>query len=114
VFVLLQSIAQVVALTVLRRRQPGLKRPYRMALYPWPSVVALIGWAYVYVSSGKMPIVFSLVWIGLGVVAFLGWAKVERTWPFGPREIREEFLERAAREPQSDTAAPSEAAIEPS
>jgi amino acid transporter len=107
VFVLLQSIAQVVALTVLRRRQPGLRRPYRMALYPLPSALALVGWAYVYVSSGTKPILFSLAWIALGVVAFLGWARIERTWPFGPREIREEFLERGAREASPETPPPA-------
>ena len=28
-----------------------------------------------------------------GVVAFLIWARIEREWPFGPRHVREEFLE---------------------
>jgi hypothetical protein len=26
-------------------------------------------------------------------VAFLVWARIERTWPFGPKVIREEFLD---------------------
>ena len=97
VFVLVQSIAQVLALSVLRRRQPTLKRPYRMFLYPLPSVIAGAGWAYIYLSSGTKPILLSLVWIALGVVAFLGWARVEKTWPFGPKEIREPFLDEASR-----------------
>ena len=28
-----------------------------------------------------------------GVAAFLVWARIEREWPFGPRHVREEFLE---------------------
>ena len=92
VFVLVQSIAQIVALTVLRRRQPTLTRPYRMIFYPLPSLVAGVAWIYVYVSSGFWPIVLSLGWIGAGVIAFMVWARVERTWPFGPKEIREPFL----------------------
>src|SRR5256714_4966421 len=95
VLVLIQGIVQVVALTVLRRRQPNLKRPYRMWLYPLPSIIALVGWAYVYYSSGLLPIVFSLAWVAAGVVAYLLWARfVEHTWPFGPKEIKEEYLEK--------------------
>jgi amino acid transporter len=95
VMVLIQSIGQVVALTVLRRRQPNLRRPYRMWLYPLPSIIALVGWAYVYYSSGLLPIVLSLVWVAAGVIAYLLWARfVEHTWPFGPKEIKEEYLEQ--------------------
>ncbi|WP_433251018.1 APC family permease [Actinomadura nitritigenes] len=100
VFVLVQSVAQIVALTVLRRRQPDLPRPYRMWLYPLPSLVALAGWIYIYKSAGTRPIVLSLVWLAAGVVAYLIWARLERTWPFGPKEISEPFAEPGA-EPQA-------------
>jgi amino acid transporter len=92
VFVLVQSVAQVAALIILRRRQPTLVRPYRMVLYPLPGLVAGVGWVFVYASSGLGPILLSLGWIGAGVIAFMMWARVERTWPFGPKEIREAFL----------------------
>jgi amino acid transporter len=95
VFVLIQSVAQVVALTVLRRRQPNLPRPYKMWLYPLPSIVALAGWLYIYKSAGTDPILLSLAWLAAGGIAFLIWARAERTWPFGPKEIRESFLENA-------------------
>ncbi|MFD2416874.1 APC family permease [Amycolatopsis pigmentata] len=91
VFVLVQSIAQVVALTVLRRRQPGLRRPYRQWAYPVPSIIALIGWVFVYYKSGTQAIVLSLLWLLAGIIAFLIWARVERTWPFGDKEIEERF-----------------------
>jgi amino acid transporter len=103
--VLIQSIAQVVALTVLRKRQPKLRRPYRMALYPFPSIVALAGWAYVYESSGSKAMVLSLVWIGVGVLAFLGWARIERTWPFGDKEISEQYMVPPRGEPSLSTPA---------
>lgn len=93
VLVLVQSLAQIAALVVLRRRQPNLERPYRMVLYPLPGIVACIGWVYVYASSGLWPILLSLAWLGAGVVAFAVWARVERTWPFGPKEIPERLLE---------------------
>lgn len=92
VMVLLQSVAQIAALTILRRRQPALRRPYRMVLYPLPSLVALVGWIYVYWASGATPMLLSLAWIAAGTVAFVIWARIERTWPFGPRVIREDYL----------------------
>jgi amino acid transporter len=95
VIVLIQGLGQVVALTVLRRRQPNLKRPYRMWLYPLPSIIALVGWVYVYYASGLLPILLSIAWVAAGVVAYLLWARfVEHTWPFGPKEIKEEYLEQ--------------------
>ncbi|MBO2458392.1 APC family permease [Actinomadura violacea] len=101
VFVLVQSVAQIVALTVLRRRQPDLPRPYRMWLYPLPSLVALAGWIYIYKSAGTRPILLSLAWLAAGVVAYLVWARVERIWPFGPKEVREHFAEPGGAEPQA-------------
>jgi fructoselysine transporter len=78
-----------VALTVLRRREPGLRRPYRQWLYPLPSLAALAGWIYVYFSAGRVPIELSILWVAAGVVAFLVWSRVTRVWPFGPKESRE-------------------------
>ncbi len=60
VIVIVQAVAQVVALTVLRRREPGLRRPYRQWLYPLPSLAALAGWIYVYSSAGRVPIELSV------------------------------------------------------
>jgi amino acid transporter len=98
VMVIVQSLAQVAAVTVLRRRQPTLNRPYKMWLYPLPSVVALAGWVSVYVFADRNaphlhPIELSLAWVALGVVAFLIWSWREHIWPFGPREVEERFLE---------------------
>ncbi|MFF0297321.1 APC family permease [Kitasatospora sp. NPDC004615] len=97
VMVIVQALAQIAAVTVLRRRQPTLARPYRMWLYPVPSVVAAIGWLVIYgwadrANPGIHPIEWSLAWVALGGAAYLVWAKLERAWPFGEKEIREEFL----------------------
>ena len=94
--VIIQSLAQVAAIVVLRRRQPNLQRPYRQWLYPVPTIVALVGWVYVYYSATWLSIALSLGWIVIGCVAFLIYAKAETTWPFGPKEIRETFIDEAA------------------
>lgn len=98
VMVIVQAFAQIAALVVLRRRQPRLARPYKMLLYPLPAVVAAIGWAVIYgyadkANPGVHPIEWSLAWVGIGLVSFLIWARVEKTWPFGPKEIHERFAD---------------------
>ncbi|MGW2717606.1 APC family permease [Streptomyces sp. NPDC001492] len=101
VMVIVQALAQIVALTVLRRRQPALQRPYRMWLYPVPSIVAFAGWCVIYGyadknSPGRHPIEWSLAWLALGCVAYVLWARFEKVWPFGPKEITEEYLGTSA------------------
>ncbi|MGW4243440.1 APC family permease [Nocardia sp. NPDC004722] len=98
VMVIVQAFAQIAAVAVLRRRQPNLARPYKMLLYPLPMIVAGIGWAVIYgyadkANPGVHPIEWSLAWTALGLVAFLGWSRLEKTWPFGPKQIREEYLD---------------------
>ncbi|MBW8698947.1 Serine/threonine exchanger SteT [Streptomyces sp. MBT84] len=104
VMVLVQALAQILAVTVLRARQPALRRPYRMWLYPVPSIVALVGWLVIYGyadknSPGRHPIEWSLAWLLLGCLAFVLWARVEKVWPFGPKEISEEYLTSRKAEP---------------
>ena len=104
VMVIVQSLAQVVAVSVLRKRQPALKRPYKMWLYPLPGILAGIGWLVIYgfadkASPGFHPIEWSLAWVAAGCLAFVFWSRFEKLWPFGPKEIREEYLE-AQREEQ--------------
>jgi amino acid transporter len=91
--VIIQSLAQVAAIVVLRRRQPNLERPYRQWLYPVPTVIALVGWVYIYVSATWLSIGLSLGWIVIGCIAYLIYAKAEHTWPFGPLEVREAFAD---------------------
>jgi len=101
--VLIQGIAQVAALFVLRDRQPGLRRPYRMTLYPVPAILAVVGWSFVYYYSGWIMIGLSVGWLILGAIAFLIWASFERTWPFGPIEVREAFVEGQETKAHADT-----------
>ncbi|WP_037608253.1 APC family permease [Streptacidiphilus rugosus] len=105
VMVIIQALAQIAAVTVLRRRQPNLARPYKMILYPLPSIVAAVGWLAIYgyadkANPGVHPIEWSLAWVALGVAAYLIWSRVEKVWPFGPKEITEQYL--TAQEQQTE------------
>ncbi len=84
--ILIQFLGQNVGLTVLRKSQPDLKRPYKMWLYPIPSVVAFCGFSFIFISSGLAAIGVGLLWLLLGIVVFLLWAKKHNEWPFAPLE----------------------------
>src|SRR6185436_82341 len=80
--ILVQFIGQIGALTLLRRR--GVKRPgtYRMWLYPVPSLVALAGWIFVFVTSDVRVILFGLLTLVLGIFVFGVWSWRAQRWPF--------------------------------
>ncbi len=81
--ILVQFLGQIVGLTLLRKNQPNLKRPYKMWLYPLPSIIAFIGFAFIFVSSGIEAIGLGLLWLVVGAVFFYFWAKANNEWPFG-------------------------------
>src|SRR6266513_2957784 len=85
--ILVQFIGQIGAVTVLRRRAPDMPRPYRMWLYPLPSLVALLGWVFVFATTPPAVIVFGLGALGLGIVCFAAWSWKGRTWPFAARPL---------------------------
>jgi hypothetical protein len=68
--ILIQFMGQIVALWHLRRQRSGIIWPFRMWLYPVPSVVAFAGWAYIFLTSGWRFIGFGLLTLGAGVVAY--------------------------------------------
>ncbi len=82
--ILIQFLGQIIGLTVLRRTRPELVRPFRMWLYPVPSVIAFIGFSYIFISSGISTIGLGLAWLVVGVALFLSWAKANVEWPFRP------------------------------
>jgi amino acid transporter len=80
--VLVQFIGQIGAVMRLRQIKPDSERPFKMWLYPLPALIALLGWIFVFLTSGTQPMLYSLAALVIGVVAFLVWSKVSRTWPF--------------------------------
>jgi amino acid transporter len=78
--VLIQGIAQILALGVLRAgRKPA---PFRMPLYPIPALVALGGWTWAFVATGRGAIALGLGWLAAGIIVYIVFARLERWWPF--------------------------------
>ena len=68
--IVIQFIGQIFALHVVHRRgtQP---LPFRMWLYPLPSLIALIGWVFLLVTSEGRAAHLLLVVYGSGLLVFI-------------------------------------------
>jgi amino acid transporter len=68
--IVIQFIGQIIALHVLRRRntQP---MPFRMWLYPLPSLVALIGWVFLLASGGGGFLKLLIAVYGSGILVYV-------------------------------------------
>ena len=82
--ILVQFIGQVAGVMLLRRTRPDMPRPYRIWLYPLPTLVALAGWLFIFVTTDVRVIAFGVGILALGVVWFLAWSRRLRQWPFQP------------------------------
>jgi basic amino acid/polyamine antiporter, APA family len=71
--ILVQFIGQVIALRHLRTHRPDVARPFRMWLYPLPGVIALLGWSYIFLTSGWAFAAFGVLTLALGVAAYFLW-----------------------------------------
>ena len=90
--ILVQFLAQIVGVIVLRVRRPDLKRPFRMWLYPLPALLALAGFIYVLISRKNFlkEIRYVAVLVIVGLVIYFIRARVRGEWPFGEaRQITE-------------------------
>jgi amino acid transporter len=71
--ILVQFIGQIVALHLLRTTRPDVPMPFRMRLYPLPSLIALAGWLFVLCTS-DWQVLFTAVGVSIaGLPAFFAW-----------------------------------------
>jgi amino acid transporter len=84
--IVVQFIGQIAAVVLLRRTRPDMPRPYRIWLYPVPCLVALVGWLFVFGTTEPQLLLFSLLAMIVGIVAYLAWATFTRRWPFVPQK----------------------------
>ena len=80
--ILVQFIGQILALILLRKRAPEMRRPYKVWLYPLPCLVALIGWIFIFATTAWPVILLGLGTLALGAVFFFVWSWYTKRWPF--------------------------------
>src|SRR5580698_5295664 len=79
---LIQFVGQAVGLMLLHRRWKSEHWPFRMWLYPLPAVLAIAGWVAIFISTGREPMLDSLVVMTAGILVYMGRARMLRQWPF--------------------------------
>jgi len=79
---IIQFIGQGVGLVLLRRREGSERLPFRMWLYPVPVVIAIAGWAGIFLATGPKPMLASLAAATAGMLVYLARARWLGEWPF--------------------------------
>jgi amino acid transporter len=95
--ILIQFIGQILAVALLRKRNPNAPRPYRMWLYPLPSLIALAGWIFVFATAPWQQVAFGLGSPLFGIALFLIWAAATKRWPFATGALNAAHLHNESR-----------------
>jgi hypothetical protein len=74
--IVVQFMGQIAALHAVRTLRPEIKLPFRMWLYPLPSLIALAGWLFVLGTAKRHILELSLGVILSGVLAFVVWSAI--------------------------------------
>lgn len=82
--IIVQFIGQIIGLHILRTTRPDVQFPFRMWLYPLPSLVALTGWVFLFVTAEATILYIALGVLGSGCVAFAAWQFFRRSQEFSP------------------------------
>lgn len=82
--ILIQFLAQIVGLLILRRTRPDMPRPFRMWLYPVPAIVAMVGFVYVlFMRPGFFKeIKYAVVLVVAGLIVYLVRSYKRKEFPF--------------------------------
>ena len=82
--ILVQFLAQVVGVMILRRCRPEMARPFKMWLYPAPALVALCGFLYVLLMrpNFQKEVLYAATLIALGLAIYFVRARARGEWPF--------------------------------
>ena len=85
--ILIQFLAQIVGLVILRTRRPDFPRPFRMWLYPAPAVIAFVGFVYVLIErkNFQKELLVAAALLAVGVVVYLARSSRRGEWPFTSR-----------------------------
>lgn len=90
--ILVQFLAQIVGLLILRATKPEMPRPFKMWLYPVPAVIALAGFLYVLFmrDNFQKEIKYAVVLIVVGLAVYFVRSYRRKEFPFGSMAITNE------------------------
>ncbi|CAN5498876.1 APC family permease [soil metagenome] len=82
--IIVQFLAQIVGLLILRKTRPDVPRPFKMWLYPLPALIALVGFLYVlFMRDGFLTQVkYAAVLIAAGLVVYMVRSYRRKEYPF--------------------------------
>jgi amino acid transporter len=69
--ILIQFVAQIAALHVMRTTRPDIQMPFRMWFYPVPSLIAIVGWLFVLGTRWQLLWATALVIVSGVIVYFI-------------------------------------------
>jgi amino acid transporter len=90
--IIVQFVAQIVGLLILRRTRPDMPRPFRMWLYPLPALIALAGFLYVlFMRDGfEKQVKYAAVLIVVGLAVYLVRSYKRGEFPFAKQIVSNE------------------------
>ena len=68
--ILVQFIGQAIGLVLLRKRNGSKNLPFKMIFYPFPVIIAIIIWLFIFISTGKEMAFYATGIISAGVVVY--------------------------------------------
>jgi amino acid transporter len=68
--ILLRFVWQCLAVMLLRRYRPDIPQPYTMWFYPWPAILSLLMWLYIFFTGPVAGILFSFAFLFLTLIAY--------------------------------------------
>ncbi|MGE5112542.1 MAG: APC family permease [Acidobacteriaceae bacterium] len=80
--VIILFLAQILAVTLIRVNRKDIQRPFKMWLYPLPSIAATILWLLVLVSTGWKQVSIGIGVLSVGVALYMIRARQKQQWPF--------------------------------
>lgn len=76
--ILLRFMWQCIAVILLRQYRPDIPQPFTMWLYPFPALLSLSLWLYIFFTGPWEGIVFSFTFLAATVVAYFVFARSKR------------------------------------
>ncbi|MDI1354536.1 MAG: amino acid permease [bacterium] len=80
--ILIQFIGQAIGLLILRRKRNPATFPYKMPLYPFPALLAIVLWMGIIISTGQKMVLMGIGVIVAGIAVYLLKSYKTGDWPF--------------------------------